>query len=56
LPPEDVGGVPGYENFLEAIRDPLHEEHDHMLIWVGYKFDPTDFDVAVANAALQRVR
>ena len=27
-PPEDVGGVWGYEAFLEAIRDPAHEEYD----------------------------
>lgn len=55
-PPEDVGGVPGYEQFLEAVADPLHEEHDNYLVWVGYKFDPEAFDVAAANAALQRVR
>ena len=30
-PPEDCGGVPGYEGFLEAIRDPAHEEHQVML-------------------------
>ena len=27
-PPEDVGGVGGYEYFLEAIRDPSHHEHE----------------------------
>ncbi|WP_155741033.1 IS1096 element passenger TnpR family protein [Burkholderia diffusa] len=30
-PPEDVGGVLGYADFLEAIPDPTHEEHDHFL-------------------------
>jgi hypothetical protein len=55
-PPEDVGGVPGYEQFVEALADPLHEEHDNYLVWVGYKFEPDAFDVAAANAALQRVR
>jgi Plasmid pRiA4b ORF-3-like protein len=48
--------VSGYRHFLEAIADPLHEEHDDNLVWVGYKFDPEAFDVAAANAALQRVR
>jgi hypothetical protein len=55
-PPEDVGGIGGYEHFLEAVADPLHEDHDDMLVWVGIKFDPAAFSVAAANAALQRVR
>ena len=32
-PPEDVGGVFGYADFLEAIADPDHEEHD--ALWNG---------------------
>jgi Plasmid pRiA4b ORF-3-like protein len=55
-PPEDVGGIGGYAHFLEALADPLHEEHDDMLVWAGFKFDPAEFSVATANAALQRVR
>ena len=43
-PPEDCGGIGGYENFLEIIRDPQHEEHGSMLTWVGGKFDPEKFD------------
>ena len=34
-PPEDCGGVWGYESFLEAIGDPKHPEHEEMLDWVG---------------------
>lgn len=48
-PPEDVGGVPGYEDFVLAIRDPEHEEHASMLEWVGGRFDPEHFDVITAN-------
>jgi hypothetical protein len=43
-PPEDCGGPPGYEGFLEAIGNPAHEEHDSMLEWVGGTFDPNAFD------------
>lgn len=43
-PPEDVGGVPGYEEFLRAIADPDHEEHDSYLSWVGGSYDPDAFD------------
>ncbi len=43
-PPEDCGGIYGYEEFLEAIKDPGHDEHDEMLEWVGGEFDPEKFD------------
>jgi hypothetical protein len=51
-PPEDVGGIWGYQEFLEAIRDPEHEEHENMLEWVGGAFDPEAFDAQAVNAAL----
>lgn len=41
-PPEDVGGTYGYEEFLQAIADPEHEEHDSYLEWCGGSFDPAD--------------
>lgn len=55
-PPEDVGGVWGYESFLEAIQNPNHEEHDSYLEWVGGKFDPEAFDLEETNQALRRVK
>lgn len=42
-PPEDVGGTGGYEEFLEAIADPYHEDHDQFLSWAGGSFDPDAF-------------
>ena len=39
-PPEDVGGLPGYENFLEAIADKQHPKHGHLIEWHGKPFDP----------------
>lgn len=44
-PPEDCGGIWGYEGLLEAIKDPNHEEHEGMLEWIGGEFDPEHFDV-----------
>jgi hypothetical protein len=41
-PPEDVGGTWGYENFLKAISEPGHDEHDELLEWIGGSFDPED--------------
>lgn len=43
-PPEDVGGPPGFMDFLEAVLDPGHEEHGRMLEWYGGPFDPADID------------
>ena len=34
-PPEDVGGVTGFVESLEAMPDPLHEEHDAVIEWYG---------------------
>ncbi|AJY27280.1 MULTISPECIES: plasmid pRiA4b ORF-3 family protein [Burkholderia] len=55
-PPEDVGGVPGYADFLGAITDPTHEEHDHFLEWCGGSFDPAAFDLVLANQRLSEVK
>ena len=43
-PPEDVGSIPGYEDFLEIIKNPKHKEYKEMLEWVGGEFDPEHFD------------
>jgi hypothetical protein len=52
-PPEDVGGEPGYEYFLDAINNPAHPEHAHYIEWGG-SFDPAVFDLAATNTALTR--
>ena len=30
--------------FLEAVLDPGHEEHERMMTWCGKPFDPADID------------
>lgn len=40
-PPEDVGGSPGYEAFLDAVTDAKHPEHAHLKEWYGGAFDPS---------------
>lgn len=42
-PPEDVGGPPGYEEYLDAITDPKHERHKELIHWGG-AFDPNEVD------------
>jgi hypothetical protein len=54
-PPEDVGGAPGYAEFLAAIADPTHEEHQQMLTWCGGAFDPETPDVDRIAGELDRL-
>ncbi len=55
-PPEDCGGIWGYEDLLQALRDPEHEEHDELLEWLGGTFDPEAFDLARTNRALNEAK
>ena len=43
-PPEDCGGVHGFEEFLATIANPRHPEHASMMEWSGGKYDPDEFD------------
>lgn len=55
-PPEDCGGVWGYEHLREVLADPADEEHGEMLEWLGLQtaqeFDPAHFDLDEVNRAL----
>lgn len=54
-PPEDCGGLWGYTNYLDAIRDPQHEQHEEMLEWRG-PFDPEAFNAKSATKEMKKVR
>jgi len=51
-PPEDCGGVPGYEELLEILRDPSHPEHDEKFDWLPGDFDSEKFDIEWVNRRL----
>jgi len=55
-PPEDCGGVWGYQDLRDALADPAHERHEEMLEWLGLQtaaeFDPARFDPEEVNMAL----
>jgi hypothetical protein len=53
-PPEDVGGVPGFAEFLDAIGDANHERHNELLEWCGGRFDPDTFNAAVATRRMRK--
>lgn len=52
-PPEDVGGIWGYCDYLKALADPDHERHAEMLQWRG-PFDAEEFDAAKRTKAMRR--
>jgi hypothetical protein len=43
-PPEDCGGVHGYQEMVRILKDPSDQEHEEMLEWVGSGYDPDHFD------------
>lgn len=51
-PPEDCGGIWGYYDLLEALRDPEHDRHEEATEWVDEDFDPEKLDLGEINEAL----
>ncbi len=54
--PDDCGGVPGYEEFVEAMADPNHPEHADMKAWIGRDWDPAAFDIEHVNSWLAEIK
>ncbi|MCA9095957.1 MAG: hypothetical protein KDA68_20900 [Planctomycetaceae bacterium] len=54
-PPEDCGGPWGYPDYLAAITDPTHEQHEDLLAWRG-PFDPEAFDARQATLEMRKLR
>ena len=44
-PPEDSGGVSGYEEILRIIKEPEEYEYEHFQSLLGPHFDPAFFDI-----------
>ncbi|MCF6237500.1 MAG: plasmid pRiA4b ORF-3 family protein [Candidatus Marinimicrobia bacterium] len=53
-PPEDVGGVPGYFEFCNAMKDPNHEEYESYMEWSGGDYDSESFDADAVNWELMK--
>jgi hypothetical protein len=54
-PPEDVGGVSGYERFLKVIFDPKHKEYEDLAGWAGGHFID-EFDLKAVNEIFSLMR
>jgi hypothetical protein len=55
-PPEDCGGIWGYQDLLKILKNPKHPEHKSMKDWLGRSFDPIAFDVANVNLWLKKLK
>jgi hypothetical protein len=55
-PPEDCGGIWGYQHLVEVLGDPGHPDHEEQLEWLGLEsaaeFDPARFDAAEVTRSL----
>ncbi len=59
-PPEDCGGVWGYEELIETINDPKNSEYEDMREWLGMEegdvWDAGAFDMVEVNDRLMRLK
>lgn len=52
-PPDDCGGVPGFEEYVAVITNPNDEQYREFLEWMG-PFDPDSFDPKKATKAMRK--
>ena len=53
-PPEDCGGLEGYERLLSALEDPTNPEHEDPRQWAG-RWEPEGVDLDIINRCLARL-
>ena len=54
-PPEDCGGIHGYKELLEVLKNPKHPEYRETKAWVGSTFNPIKFSVDACNKELGKL-
>ncbi|MFH1114212.1 MAG: plasmid pRiA4b ORF-3 family protein [Pseudomonadota bacterium] len=52
-PPEDCGGVSGYEELLTILGDSSHDEHEDKFHWLPGDFDSEKLDIESVNKELR---
>ncbi len=55
-PPEDCGGVGGFYEMLETIKNKSHPQHEEMLEWLGEDYDAEHFDKELVNKNLKLLK
>ena len=51
-PPEDCGGVWGYQELLAILANPAHARHQEWIEMIGEGFDPEAFSAEAADALI----
>jgi Plasmid pRiA4b ORF-3-like protein len=54
-PPEDVGGMPGFEDFKKAMTEPGTDAYRECLQWYGAEFQATTFCPNLVNRELRHL-
>ena len=61
-PPEDVGSISGFYEFLKIIKNPKHPEYKHLNEWIiekdvalGGKYDSNKFHIERVNMLLMNI-
>jgi len=54
-PPEDVGGLLGFEEFVEAMTEPDNPERDAVVGWYGGVFNPADISPDEIGVRMSRL-
>jgi len=54
-PPEDCGGVWGYQDILKALNNPTNPEYSQLLEWVGEDFDPEDMGISIEQMTQKEI-
>ena len=55
-PPEDVGGIWGFAELLEAVKTPKHPRRKEFKEWLGETFKPDALNLKKINTELKRMK
>lgn len=55
-PPEDCGGVHGFENLKNVMKNPKDLEYKELVRWLGKPFDPNEFNIQHINEDLKKLK